>query len=111
MNVLRPRPALLTLLFGMAPVGAWAQPAPASAATPAPAAASAARPASGVRVIEDDNVLIEETRVRGQIVRIVVHDKTGDKPRSYEIVVGSGARDPSQDKGAAGQRVWSVLRF
>jgi hypothetical protein len=31
--------------------------------------------------------------------------------RPYEILVGAGGRDPSQDKSGAGQRVWSLLRF
>jgi hypothetical protein len=61
-------------------------------------------------VIEDDNVRIEETRVRGQVQQITVHSKIGDL-RPYDIVVGRGGRDPSQDKSAAGQRVWSLLKF
>jgi len=83
-----------------------------AAAAPASAAASApgVRPASEVRVIEDDQVRIEETRVRGQLQRVTVSPK-GSTMRPYEINVGAGGRDPSQDKSSAGQRVWSVLRF
>jgi hypothetical protein len=82
---------------------------------PSPAVAASspalvARPATGLRVIEDDQIRIEETRVRGQLQRIAVAPK-GSPMRPYEINVGAGGRDPSQDKSAAGQRVWSVLRF
>lgn len=89
---------------------------PALAATPPGPAASAARaaaPASGTRVLEDDRVRIEETRVRGQLRHVSVHSKlTGG---SYEIIVGPGGRDPSQNAAqradGAGQRAWSLLRF
>jgi len=105
---------LASVLLGPA---AWAQPATPvapSAARPASAAAPASvRPASEVRVIEDDRVRIEETRLRGQLQRVVVAPKgsPGSTMRPYEINVGAGGRDPSQDKSSAGQRVWSVLRF
>jgi hypothetical protein len=79
-------------------------------AAPAPAAAASAAPASQRRVIEDDQVRIEETIVRGQVQSIAVHPKQAGL-RPYEIVVGRGGRDPSQDKSAAGQRVWSLFRF
>jgi len=89
----------------------------ATAAEPAPAAPAAApsAPASTTaerRVIEDDNVRIEETRVRGQLSRVTVQSKLGTV-RSYEIIVGPGGRDPSQKnaQGASGQRAWSVLNF
>ena len=84
-----------------------ALPAPASAPSAALAAASADR-----RVIEDDGVRIEETRVRGQLSRVTVQSKLG-AVRSYEIIVGPGGRDPSQKnaQGASGQRAWSVLNF
>jgi len=87
--------------------------APPTTATPLAAAASAPakpRAASGVRVIEDDRVRIEETRLRGRLQRVTVAPKDGALA-PYEINVGAGGRDPSQDKSAAGQRVWSVLRF
>ena len=112
--------------------GAWAQssrtPAATAAATPTatpasvrPAvqassttssapAASAPRAAADLRIIEDDQVRIEETRVRGQLQRVSVTPK-GSTLKPYEINVGAGGRDPSQDKSGAGQRVWSVLRF
>lgn len=89
-----------------------------SAAAPqraAPADASSAVPRSTeavarVTVIEDDGVRIEETRLRGAAQRITVQSKVGNV-REYEIIVGRGGRDPSQDRGAAGQRAWSVLGF
>lgn len=63
-------------------------------------------------VIEDESVRIEELRVRGLSTRLVV------KPRhaaEYEVLPAPGGRDPSQGRsgsqGAAGQRVWNVLRF
>ena len=85
------------------------------AAEPAPAVAAAAASASTTadrRVIEDDGVRIEETRVRGQLSRVTVQSKLGTV-RSYEIIVGPGGRDPSQKnaQGASGQRAWSVLNF
>jgi hypothetical protein len=85
---------------------AWAQ-----AAAPAPAEPAAAKAvAPDLRVVEDDNVRIEETRVRGQLQRIVVHTRLGGA-RSYEIIVGPPGRDLSQDRGAVGQRAWSLLTF
>ena len=60
-------------------------------------------------ISEDDQVRIEELRIRGQVQRIVVHSKTG--ARSYEVLPEQGGRDLSQDKRAIGQRVWSVLSF
>lgn len=104
------------------PLAAWGQPATQGAARPvaqpgaqpAGAVASAAvRAATEVRVIEDDRVRIEETRVRGQLQRITVAPKNaaGAALPAYQINVGSAGRDPSQDRSAAGQRVWSVLRF
>ena len=95
---------------------ASAPPAPARDAAPdatrnasIPAAAKP-RPVTELRVIEDDQVRIEETRVRGQLRRVTVAPK-GSTMRPYEINVGAAGRDPSQDKSGAGQRVWSVLRF
>ncbi|MBL8345030.1 MAG: hypothetical protein JNN03_06285 [Rubrivivax sp.] len=96
---------------------AWTQPVapvPAAAARPASAQPTTAmRPVSELRVIEDDQVRIEETRLRGQLQRVIVAPKgsPGSTMRPYEINVGAGGRDPSQDKSSAGQRVWSVLRF
>jgi hypothetical protein len=70
-------------------------------------------PAIRRSVIEDDQVKVEELRVRGQTERIVVSPKHGGKP--YEIITTPNGRDPggSADgrRGATGQRVWTVLGF
>ncbi|MBX3636498.1 MAG: hypothetical protein KF683_14095 [Rubrivivax sp.] len=93
---------------------ATAQVAAGAATAPPPAAPAAAPRATEavarVTVIEDDGVRIEETRLRGAAQRITVQSKVGNA-REYEIIVGRGGRDPSQDRGAAGQRAWSVLGF
>lgn len=92
-----------------APASAPVSTASASPAGPAASAAAQADPASNTRVLEDDRVRIEETRVRGQVQRVTVRSKlTG---QDYEIIVGPGGRDPSQKSDAAGQRAWSVFRF
>lgn len=84
---------------------------PASAAASAPSRNTrAASPKAHVQVIEDDRVRIEEARVRGQPQRITVHDKLATG-KTYEIIVPAAGKDPSQDRGAAGQRTWSVLSF
>lgn len=70
-------------------------------------AAPPAEPAVEQRVHEDDNVRIEELRVRGQTQRIVVRTK-GSDARPYEIVP-SDAGD--QRRASAGQRVWQILSF
>ena len=63
-------------------------------------------------VIEDDSVRIEELRVRGLSTSLVVKPKHAAE---YEVVPTPGGRDPSQGRigsqGAAGQRVWNVLKF
>ena len=63
-------------------------------------------------VIEDDGARIEELRVRGLNVSLVVKPKHA---AVYEVVPTPGGRDPSQGRsgsqGAAGQRVWNVLKF
>jgi hypothetical protein len=102
-------------LLSLCATAGWAA-GPAAAAAPAapsPSEAPAATPLPDKRVIEDDNVRIEETRIRGQVSRVTVHNKLGGRlgPNSYEIIVGPGGRDPSQRQDAAGQRAWSVFRF
>jgi len=113
-----------------------ATPAPATAATPVAAAkpvsaASATAATPGVRidlpasdqprepvvqrtVIDDGRAVIEELRVRGQLVKATVHPKDGSP--SYEIIVGDGSRELSTEgrnnsRGATGKRVWQVLSF
>lgn len=66
---------------------------------------------AGTRVIEDDEIRIEESRgQRGQLQRITVRSKSGGQ-RSYEIIVGPGGQDPSQGRGTTGQRAWSLFDF
>ncbi len=66
---------------------------------------AASEPAVQRLVSEDDNVRVEELRVRGQAQSITVKSKIrGVAP--YQIVPASGARDPSQPGNTSGQRVW-----
>jgi hypothetical protein len=67
-------------------------------------------PAIDRRVIEDDGVRIEELRVRGQLVRVTVQSKLAGVP-PYEVNVGAGGRDPSQERGRAGQSAWRLFSF
>ena len=84
------------------------------AASPAALAASAppARERGVERnVAEDDNVRVEETRVRGESLRIVVKPKTGGG-KEYEIVPATGAVDPPQPNNRrVGDRVWRLFSF
>jgi hypothetical protein len=94
---------------------------PPAAPAPAPAAPAeapqehgprVAEPAVRVTVVEDDTVRIEERRVRGEVQRIVVRRKGEGALGQYEIVPADRGRDlSSAERGAAGQRVWHVLRF
>jgi hypothetical protein len=93
-------------------------------ATPAvvparPAASAPALPASAGarldeslqhRVIEDEGVRIEETRLRGAATHITVQSKLpGAKP--YQIQVAPAGRDRSEPRGGAGQRAWTLFNF
>jgi hypothetical protein len=99
---------------------AWAQseapaaPVPTAAASDAQADAVPQRggePAIRRSTVEDDNLRVDELRVRGETKRITVQGKRGG-PTSYEIVPAEGGRDPSSGaKGSAGQRVWQVFSF
>ena len=103
---------VLGLLCAACGGAAWAQ-----AAAPAKAAASAAGAASApakakahIDVIEDDNARIEEARNHGTVQRITVQSKVpGARP--YEIQVAPPGRDPSQERGNAGRRAWSIFDF
>ena len=77
------------------------------------AAAEAPEPAVQRQVSEDDNVRVEELRVRGLTQRIVVRNKAlkGSRGEEYEIVPGTPARDPSQPGSGTGQRVWQLFSF
>lgn len=61
-------------------------------------------------VAEDDQVRIEELRVRGLTQRITVSPK-GDGTRAYEIHTRPGGSDPSKGREGAGQSLWPVLSF
>lgn len=112
-------------LIGSASAQSTPAPATASAPAPAPAASSvppgtadSGKPEPGepvvrLTIIDDDNVRIEELKVRGRSQRIVVTPKNGSKP--YEIITDNGSRDlsegPNGFNGAVGKRVWPVLSF
>ena len=61
-------------------------------------------------VSEDDQVRIEELRLRGQTQRVTVAPK-GGAGRPYEILLPAPGADAAQHRDAAGQRVWPVLTF
>jgi hypothetical protein len=112
----------IRLAFLAAAIGctaAWSQ-SEAPAAAPAPAASAAqadeapsrgGEPAIRRSSVEDDNLRVDELRVRGETKRITVQGKRGG-PTSYEIVPAEGGRDTSGGaKGSVGQRVWQVFSF
>ena len=71
---------------------------------------SRSEPAVKRTVIEDDQVRIEELRVRGQLQRITVSPKaSGVQP--YQIVPPEGRDMSQQSKGISGQRVWQLFSF
>lgn len=84
-----------------------------AAAADAPAAEPAARrspePQVLEQVTEDDNVRIEELRVRGQTRRLVVKPKIKGLD-GYEIAAPEPGRAPTDDP-KAGQRVWWSVKF
>ena len=61
-------------------------------------------------VSEDDQVRIDELRLRGQTQRLTVQPKRGNG-RPYEILQPTPGADATQHRDAAGQRVWPVLTF
>jgi hypothetical protein len=106
-------PSLFVFLLGLASGLCAAQATPAAAAASAAASAPAKKAKAlpvHVRVIEDDNVRIEESHVRGRMQRITVQNKIGPV-QGYEIIVPPGGKDSSQDRGASGQRAWSLFAF
>ena len=59
---------------------------------------------------EDDQVRIDEQRVRGQVKRATVTPKAeGVAP--YEVLPPADGQDLSISRGTSGQRVWNVLTF
>ena len=81
-------------------------------AVPSVSAAAASAPVESLtrKVIEDDGARIEETRLRGAPQRITVQSKIGGVA-AYEIIVAPPGRDATQQRGAAGQRAWSIFSF
>jgi hypothetical protein len=61
-------------------------------------------------VAEDDQVRIEELRVRGQTQRITVNPKV-EGAKSYDIHTRPGGSDPSKGREGVGQSLWQVFTF
>lgn len=61
------------------------------------------------QVTEDDNIRVEELRVRGQTKRLVVKPKIKGLD-GYEIAAPEPGRAPADDP-KAGQRVWWSFKF
>lgn len=102
------------LLAGLASqAGAQTATRPQAPAAPAEAEAAAPRgtpePQVLNQVTEDEEVRIEELRVRGQSRRITVQPKKSELP-AYEIAVPEPGRAPERDP-KAGQRIWFSLTF
>ena len=105
----------LGLLCAACGSSAWAQ-----AAAPVKPAASAASAAASlvtppkakahIVVIEDDNARIEEVHNRGAVSSVTVQSKVPGA-RAYQIQVAPPGRDPSQERGNAGRRAWSIFDF
>ena len=105
--------ALLAGMLALSGAACLAQPA---APAPSGTAASPGTPEPRVQqtVVEDDGARIDELKVRGHTQRIVVSPKRGGTA-PYEIITGDGSRDlgdgANTSRGAAGKRVWNVLKF
>ncbi|MCY4746648.1 hypothetical protein NYO99_16850 [Pelomonas sp. UHG3] len=95
------RPSLLLLLAAVA-TGALADPPP--------------EPKVERNVAEDDQVRIEELKVRGETKKVTVKNKLTKAPE-YEIVVNDAGRESAGGTGTglpksgSGTRVWKVLKF
>ena len=101
---------VLVLLCAACGGPAWAQAAAPAQTTVTTATSAPAKAKAHIVVIEDDNTRIEEVRSRGTVQRITVQSKVpGVRP--YEIQVAPPGRDPSQERGNAGQRTWSIFNF
>jgi hypothetical protein len=63
-------------------------------------------------VAEDDQVRIEELRVRGETKKVTVKNKKTKAP-DYEIVVNDAGHESAggSGKSGSGTRVWRVLNF
>ena len=99
----------LAVLLLAAPVVVPAQPV---AGAPALPASAGARPDESLqrRIIEDEGVRIEETRLRGAATHITVQSKVPGA-KAYQIQVAPAGRDRSEPRGGAGQRAWTLFDF
>jgi hypothetical protein len=67
-------------------------------------------------VAEDDQVRIEELKVRGEAKQVTVKNKLTKAP-DYEIVVNDAGRESAGgtgtglSKSGSGARVWRILKF
>lgn len=106
MAAMNPRLAVVALVLAISGAPLMAQ-----QANPDP---RTAEPKVQQIVVEDEGSRIEELRVRGQTQRIVVTPKVG-ATKSYEIIPADGSREmfdgANTSRGAAGKRVWNVLKF
>lgn len=97
--MLRP---LALLLLAVVATGALAEPPP--------------EPKVERTVSEDDQVRIEELKVRGETKKVTVKNKITKAP-DYEIVVNDAGRESAggtgtgMPKSGSGTRVWRVLNF
>lgn len=91
-------PRLLALLLALSLGSAVADPPP--------------EPKVERTVAEDDQVKIEELKVRGETKKVTVKHKNSKAP-DYEIVVNDAGRESAGGSGktGSGQRVWRVLNF
>jgi len=95
------RPTALLLLAAVA-TGVLAEPPP--------------EPKVERTVSEDDQVRIEELKVRGETKKVTVKNKITKAP-DYEIVVNDAGRESAggtgtgMPKSGSGTRVWRVLNF
>jgi hypothetical protein len=92
---------ILPALVAAAPLARAAEEAPAARTPPEPQVLN--------QVTEDDNVRIEELRVRGQTRRLTVKPKIPGM-NAYEIAAPEPGRAPGDDP-KAGQRVWWSITF
>jgi hypothetical protein len=105
------------IVFQSLPIAAVSAPdiippeAAASAPLSAASSAAASRGPGGVqfKVIEDDNVRIEETRKRGEVQRVSVQGKRiGGE---YQILVHPGQAEVGQERAIVGRSAWSLFNF
>jgi CCR4-NOT transcriptional regulation complex NOT5 subunit len=101
---------LLALAWSLCCAAALAQPVAPRAAASAASAAAPAKAHAHIVVVEDDNVRIEESHVRGALRSVTVQNKSSGA-KAYEVQVAPPGRDPSQEKGNAGKRTWSLFDF